>query len=55
MKWNDGMELCGANGEQSLNERFLESDIIDDLIKQMDEIIVDKYCNNFYENILELT
>ena len=55
MEWNDGKELGDEGKEKSLNKRFLESNTIDELIGRMDKIINNKYCDNFYHNILELT
>lgn len=52
MKWNDGKEL--QNEGKSLNESFLESETMDILIERMEDIVKNKYFDNFYNNILEM-
>lgn len=52
MKWNDGKEL--KMGEKSLNEIFLESETMNVLIENMNQINHGKYCDNFCQNILEI-
>ena len=61
MKWNGDSKQ--EDNEKSKNEKFLEGILsksqtedkvktIDDLIKEMKAIVIDKYFNNFYHNLL---